>query len=77
VLPSVDRSTATDCYACCTGAAITTPIVEIVDNTCLGEQLTVFMEWSHTPEDEERNTERKSGTKWWYITGVAIGAGTG
>jgi hypothetical protein len=68
---------AVDHYARCTGTSSTTPIVKIIDNTYLRERPTVFMGWSHTPAAEEKKTERKSGTKWWYIAGVAVGAGTG
>jgi hypothetical protein len=65
-------------YARCTGGPITTRIVQKIDNIYPVERLDSVMGWSHTPAaDEEKKTERESGTKWWYIAGVAIGAGTG
>lgn len=36
------------------------------------------MGWLQTQTREaDEKRERKSGTNWWYIAGVAIGAGTG
>jgi hypothetical protein len=35
------------------------------------------MGWFKPQTDGERTEERKSGTNWWYIAGVAIGAGSG
>jgi hypothetical protein len=36
------------------------------------------MGWFSTPDDPRTDgKERESGTRWWYIAGVAIGAGTG
>jgi hypothetical protein len=35
------------------------------------------MAWFEPTSEEEQTEARKSGTKWWYIAGVAIAAGTG